>query len=372
LKKEFATVGEDFKKELSEYDKAFPPFFVKEHVTLAPPTHFECDEARLEQTRERLDACLAQRLEKVPSLKRSFEDATHEPFAKRRKLGSQTATVKELISRINSEPSTIDLTESGTSKKDAFSLLETVPTKYLRYAEDVRPPYIGTYTKDPVGCSVQRLCRKPFTRALPGVNYDYDSEAEWEEPEEGDECGSDEEDSELEDEDEDMAGFLDDDEDAPKRRNVMGDMDPVFTEIFWQEPKHRRGAVEVSYGTSTLDLNSFRISALLVEATGPIDPFSTAYWRAPEPERLSDPTSMAPPPRLPLNPLLGTNTRLSTDSGTGLTLKPPTSGGTAAPAPQKTKALAKPFPPELLDDFKREIEGSDLSKIGLVEVLKKR
>jgi hypothetical protein len=81
---------------------------------------------------------------------------------------------------------------------------------------------------------------------------------------------------------------------------------------------------------------------------------------------------MAPPPRQPLNPLLGTNTRLSTDPVSGLTLKHPTSGGTAAPALQKTKASAKPFPPDLLDDFKREIDGSDLSKIGLVEVLKKR
>jgi chromatin assembly factor 1 subunit A len=32
----------------------------------------------------------------------------------------------------------------------------------------------------------------------------------------------------------------------------------------------------------------------------------------------------------------------------------------------------RPFPPEQLDEFKKAVEGNDLSKIGLVEILKKR
>lgn len=281
--------------------------------------------------------------------------------------------VKDLIYRINDEPDAAEVTGSDARSEDAFALLKAVPVKYLRYAEDVRPPYIGTYTKQPVGHSIRRMCRKPFTRALPKINYDYDSEVEWEEPEEGDNCESDEEDSEQEDDDDDMDGFLDDDEDAPKRRNVMGDMEPVSTGIIWQDADRGRGAVKVPFGTITLNLDPFRLSPLLVEAIGPIDPFSTNYWKAPDPVTTSADVATMGPPRAPLNTLLSANTRLAVDPTAGLSLKPPpiAPAGSVSGAP-KAKTSAKPFPPELIDEFKREIDGSDLSKIGLVEVLKKR
>jgi chromatin assembly factor 1 subunit A len=89
------------------------------------------------------------------------------------------------------------------------------------------------------------------------------------------------------------------------------------------------------------------------------------------------------PPRLPLNPLLKTNApNILAPHIIDLT-------STKSPNPspqtqtqnenfhiliprQKVGVLAKPIPAELLAEFKKAIEGSDLTKVGLVEVLKKR
>ena len=368
-KGELAAITEGVEK--SDYAKLFPPFFLHINTTLAPRTQFDCDGERLEHIRVKLDTCLTQQSATVPSLKRSFDEASHEPFAKRRKLGTGIVAVKDLVTKVNTQFSTSNFTGSNTVK-NVSTTLSTVPVKYLRYAEDVRPPYIGTFTRRPVNHSVKRLCRNPFLRALPKINYDYDSEAEWEEIEEGDDCDVDEDDSE-DDADDDIAEFLDDADDAPKRQNVMGDMDPVQTNIFWQDSKHRRGPIEVSYGNSTIDLDPFRMCALRIEATGPIDPFSTSYWEPSQATKaVTDSTIMPPPSRTPLVPLVSSNTLLTVDGVSGLAPKHPSSGLSGSVSAPKVKGAAKPFPAELLDGFKREIEGSDLSKIGLVEVLKKK
>lgn len=68
---------------------------------------------------------------------------------------------------------------------------------------------------------------------------------------------------------------------------------------------------------------------------------------------------MQAPVRVPLNILKGHN-QLS-----------PTIESDIKPKPGKIILAAKPFPPELLADFKRAISGSKLSKVGLIEVLKK-
>lgn len=45
--------------------------------------------------------------------------------------------------------------------------------------------------------------------------------------------------------------------------------------------------------------------------------------------------------------------------------------GTAS-AMQALAKAKRPFPPDQLDEFKQIVEGSDLTKTGLIEVLKKR
>jgi chromatin assembly factor 1 subunit A len=81
---------------------------------------------------------------------------------------------------------------SGTSTRPE-DLLRKVTMKSLKFGEDIRPPYQGTYTRHVPASSAKRLSRNPYYRGLPDTDYDYDSEAEWEEPEEGEELDSEEE-----------------------------------------------------------------------------------------------------------------------------------------------------------------------------------
>ena len=165
----------------------------------------------------------------------------------------------------------IDLTgfNSTNSKQNPRDLLKSIRVKYLRFAEDVRPPYIGTYTKKPQGFPASNLCKKPFTRALPATNYDYDSEAEWEEPEEGEDLDSEgEEESGDEEGGDDLKGFLDDDESGDgmrtsKRRHIMGDVQPTSTGLCWEDLAGGLGDLIVPYGQSSLNLKPFRLDSLL-------------------------------------------------------------------------------------------------------------
>ena len=129
----------------------------------------------------------------------------------------------------------IDLTNSHSNSSKPTDLLKSVSKKYLKFAEDVRPPYIGTYTKAPKALS--KITRNPFTRALPSTNYDYDSEVEWEDPGEGEDLDSEGDEEVDEDEGDDLDDFLDDDAAdarAAKRRLIVGDLQPVSSGLCWE------------------------------------------------------------------------------------------------------------------------------------------
>ena len=71
---------------------------------------------------------------------------------------------------------------------------------------------------------------------------------------------------------------------------------------------------------------------------------------------------MGPPTRHPLNTIKGgPNQPVST--------KQPSK---AAAAKASKLSNATPLPTELLEDFKKAVDGSDLTKVGLIEVLKKK
>jgi chromatin assembly factor 1 subunit A len=95
----------------------------------------------------------------------------------------------------------------------------------------------------------------------------------------------------------------------------------------------------------------------------PIDPFSTCYWTPTNESSKNGEDAggkiMKPPHRMPLNTLKGPNQIYPQQPITENTAK------------ASKLANAKPLPPELMSDFKKVIDGSKLSKIGLIEVLKK-
>ena len=257
----------------SDYERAFPSFFTHPHTILAPSTRF----VQAADKHDDLQLSLGETLKTSALPGKPVEFSSQAllqellPFKprKRRKISHRIVSVKNLVASIHgSAICPIDLTKAEHScQEDPVTLLRTAPVKYLRYAEDVRPPYIGTFSKVLDEKFAIKLCRKPFTRALPATNYEYDSEAEWDEPEDGEDLDSaGEEEVGDEDEVDDMAEFLDDDEvekSGGRRRNIMGDVQPVCTGLHWeQSPSNKRSGM-VPYGDTSIDLEAYRSELIL-------------------------------------------------------------------------------------------------------------
>jgi chromatin assembly factor 1 subunit A len=349
----------------SDYDRYFLPFNLPAHTILAPKNSFMQDPDKMQAARTRLDRLIAQ--EEVATGPISLQHLKSAlPSSGRR--GIKTSSVIQVVECVNGSPDQpIDLTDDTTaSRTRPLDMLEQIPMKYIHFGEDVRPPYYGTYTRSYTEVEAAKLARKPISRLRQDTNYDYDSEAEWEEPEEGEDLDSEGDDDLEEEAEDDMEGFLDDEEDPQvKRRLISGDLQPISTGLCWQDG---HGVSRLNDGSDAIctDFREFSIGFLLQPQPHAIDPFSAAYWN-PEPVA---PTLAANkdfasgamnPPRAPLaqrtmNGLLNTlNTPQQASNGT-------------ASKPTKAKRM---IPPEQLPAFKAEIDGKDLTKIGMVEALKK-
>lgn len=265
----------------SDYERYFKPFFVKQHVTVAPQNSFIRDTEYKEFIQKQLDNTLtisgklivnpmdldhtiAEKMAgKMAAPTRSITademaDLLHIPHHKRVRRGNAPKyTVKQLLELINTSEAEITLSSSllaGQKSPNYYlALLNALPTKHLHFAEDVRPPYSGTFTRVPPINSGLRKGRNPFERSLPNVDYDYDSEAEWVAPEEEEEDGEDllselgdeEEDEDAEDEEE-MDEFLDDEDDAVKRRaGALCPLLPFSSGLCWEDDQGRNEKKEL-------------------------------------------------------------------------------------------------------------------------------
>lgn len=325
----------------SDYEREFPPFFLKSHTTVAPPHRFERDPEALAHVRQIVDTSL----NKTPADEvlpfRPSELFQFIPFHRRQ--SDPANTVRNIVMEIHKSEESSHLGQDLTleSSPRPQDLLRKVTMKSLKFGEDIRPSYQGTYTRPVSNSSVRKLSRNPYHRGLPETNYDYDSEAEWEEPEEGEELDSEEEDEGSDEGEDDLDGFLDDEDDAlagGKRRPIVGDLEPVTTGIQW-----------ATDGVKP-ETQVYQIQTISDAIKFPIDPFSTVYWEKPKPvDQSAKAHAVAGDPfRLPALP------------------------GAAAAGPVPPFKAKRPFPPDQLAEFKEAVEGSDLSKIGLVEILKKR
>ncbi|CAI9628383.1 unnamed protein product [Alternaria burnsii] len=348
----------------SDYERYFLPFNLPPHTILASTNPLLDDPERLETARTRLENIITQKSTSTETITR---ETLLSSLPRRDQLTRKTATITEVIERVNgSSDQPIDL----TADKGPLELLKDIPMKYIHFCKDVRPPYYGTYTRPYTDMEASRLARNPLARVRQDTDYDYDSEAEWEEPEEGEDLDSDGEDDNEDEAEDDMDGFLDDEEDPQlKRRLISGDLVPVSTGLCWEDADRVSRLNDGSDAICT-DFKDFRMGFLLDSQMSSIDPFSTAYW-APDPATASatanatkkdgSANSAMNPPRAPLvqrsmNGLLNT-------------LNGPQKSAAATPTkPAKAKRLV---PTEQLPAFKAEIEGKDLTKIGMIEALKK-
>ena len=259
---------------MTEYEKIFPSFFVKSHTQLASWNRFSKGAGGHEDGIAKLDRILSQHGSQAftatpPAFQVEVElKLLNAHFRRRQRWRRPQVSVKAIVDQINGTVyNPIDLTKATPKKgaRNPINRLKIVPMKFLKFAEDVRPPYIGTYTKFLEDRSMAKLSRNPFSRALPSTNYDYDSEAEWEEPEEGEDLDSEGEEEAEDDDAEDMEGFLDDadTDEVKKRRPMVGNLEPWCTGLCWEDSQsnvHRA----ILTGQS-LDFSPFRLDILLGE-----------------------------------------------------------------------------------------------------------
>jgi chromatin assembly factor 1 subunit A len=244
------------RKAQSDYDRYFLPFSLPSHAILAPHNRFMEDPAMLAKASARLDRLVSGTKDTEPVTLGSLKASFFTP----RPRGLKTVPILEIVELVNgSSDQPIDL----TSERDPLDLLKQIPMKYLHFPRDVRPPYYGTYTKPHTHDEELKLARNPFSRTLRDCNYDYDSEAEWAEPEEGEDLDSDGDDDLDEEGEDDWDGFLDDDEDPQvKRRHISGDLEPISTGLCWEDA---RGVSRLNDGSGAIstEFREFEMGFLL-------------------------------------------------------------------------------------------------------------
>lgn len=249
------------KQAKSDYERYFLPYAPPPHTTIAPQNAFLQDQDALAASKARMEKLVAQ--EDVEMEPVTLE--TLRPLFPKRKRGLDMVPIGEIVQLVNgSADKPIDLTgNAGKTQRQPLEMLAQIPMKYLHFPEDVRPPYYGTYTKPHSVAEGRMLARNPFSRGLKELDYDYDSEAEWEEPEEGEDLDSEGE-EDLDDEgDEDMDGFLDDEGDADvKRRLVNIDQEPVSSGLCWENAS-RVSILNDGSGAICTDFRDFRMGFLL-------------------------------------------------------------------------------------------------------------
>ncbi|KAI9791609.1 MAG: chromatin assembly factor-I (CAF-I) p90 subunit [Peltula sp. TS41687] len=376
----------------SDYETVFLPFFVQAHVFLAPWNRFG-HAPNLQLRLKEIDEALVKR-KSTPGEHLSGKQDNRQALwttGWRKNQWSRYRTypsVEDLLSQITgSADRPIDLTAPACSKSvtSPAAVLKKIPIKHLQYAEDFRPAYRGTFSRLPAAKSALRLGRNPFERSLPDTDYDYDSEAEWVEPEEGEDLNSEgEEDIGSEEDDEDMDGFLDDEELDPtapnpgnKRRFINGDLIPICSGICWEDIRRKYTPADGKSSQPNLELGRFRMELLLENQQLPIDPYSVSYWQSSPLSKTTSTTNgdmskeaarkaLYPmdPPRVPLHTFNRANVtvnQLAFVDSTGKAILP-------NPSTQGKRMISS----EYLDAFKTVVQGSDLTKAGLIEVLKKR
>ena len=239
------------KLEKIAYDNIFSDFYLFQDVTMAPTNRFERDDQASLVLHSTIDSYILG--DRSPHRQRGFDAIELFQLSGHANIsrGKRCMPIREIMAEMSGKSARpIDLTtdSQNTQIKRANNLLRTVPLKFLKFQEDVRPPYRGTYTRRPVN-GMARLARHPLRRDLPDTNYDYDSEAEWVEDEDAENLDSEgDDDEDVAEDGEDMEGFLDDENDDhanSMRLIVQGDLEPISSGLCWEDYRKRSPKVKM-------------------------------------------------------------------------------------------------------------------------------
>ncbi|KAF9874995.1 hypothetical protein CkaCkLH20_07689 [Colletotrichum karsti] len=306
-----STPVQQMKEEKSEYEKRFKPFFVHETVRMAK-SPFEMDEETHAAKTTILQEYFDGKRTVAEQAKFDPVEIFHLPCrpAPRGRIYTPVKHTVEKMRKLTQNAEGAGEEDTKVIMKETTDALSKIPMKALRFWQDVRPPYKGTVTLKPYQAGkagMRRLARKPTSRNLmPAVNYDHDSEAEWES--EGEDVDIDDDDEEdLEGDGEDMDEFLDDSEDTGPARFVSANgLEPESSGLCWEDRK-RMGPNRSTY--------KHRMEFILdLDHHSGIDPFSTKYWE-PEPKSKAAKTAnQTAPTSAPANAFQALGTKNSTPS----------------------------------------------------------
>ncbi|XP_041791359.1 chromatin assembly factor 1 subunit A [Chelmon rostratus] len=176
----------------------FAPFEIKESVSLAPLCRVQCEDSVLEE----LDRCLLNPTDNQNGLK---DWIAQKPRRSGPTKSRRTGSLSECITVEGPKP-------DGVPDRKRYG-----PMKLLQFHENYRPAYWGTWSKK----SSHILSRCPFRQDKDLLDYEVDSDEEWEEEEPGESLshseGEDEEEGGDDDDDDGFFvphGYLSDDEGA--------------------------------------------------------------------------------------------------------------------------------------------------------------
>ena len=256
-------------KPADNYERLFPPFFIQSHTALASWNRFGRDDDSLQFARSKIDSCLdssgtVEKAEELPSLhSRDLAGLLHvAPGQKSSRPKRRRKAAKDLVTEIHgTSHRPIDLTVSRATQTplDRFKAL---PIKSLKFFEDVRPPYIGTRTQLPEGITAAQMGRNPFKRSNPSLEYDYDSEAEWEPLGEGEDLNSEGEDDDEEDGEDDLKDFVVDEGEVEVRKQpFIVAKEQTTTGICWEDAGGR-SKTAISDDAPSIDMQQYKLEMI--------------------------------------------------------------------------------------------------------------
>ncbi|KAF2455542.1 chromatin assembly factor 1 subunit A-domain-containing protein [Lineolata rhizophorae] len=362
----------------SDYKKVFLPFEVPAHTMMAPNNAQTLSKSELSEARSKLNALVNRDTsEDGTSTDVPIKGTPDHPLSQffgggkgssSMSRGIRYPCVKNIMEHLEGTPQKpLELDCAMSDQKSALELLKTVPMKYIHFHEDVRPPYCGTYTRLLSQKQVRMLATNPCSRVLPDVDYDYDSEAEWVET--GDEVGHDidmeDEEEEEDDGDEEMKDFLDDDECfedvRPTHHLITGELVPSCTGLCWEGAD---GKVRSAETGAEVDFAEYKVASLLRPIPKTIDPYTTSYWPGSASRSASGSGAAA------------TSAFISNSTRAPKAINLPSALLQRRGRPQSAAAAAAEKKKRMVDDailpaFKEAIAGSDMTKLALIEALKK-
>ena len=377
--------------ELSDYKRHFLPFSLtqKDNVIYAPTGVSQVTADKQQAFDDELHD---------PSLQEKYDLGLVESYASLgnqfRKMGASERGLpllptKDLVKQYREVLLQPQDPMKDSKFKEATRIMKRATQRHIEFHEDVRPPYIGTYSKVASPRTIRKAGRNPFIRARPDTDYDYDSEAEWVEPEEGEDLLTDEEDeAESQAADDEDIEFLDDAEDAlkGKRKIITNDLDPRSTGICWQDSSGKFVS-SVALESPSKSMAGMSVGFIIPGFKGrTIDPFSTAYWESDSKsgstpvDAVNQGVNSGPsldwgiPGRPPLHPRRSHNGTLDRQLvGASAGEKGPiTSVAAQGGAKPARKPGPKPLCAEDMAEFKEAVVNSPLSKVDLLKGLKAR